>query len=410
MAIEVEESDRVPGFMVIVAKEYTTRPYNNTLRGIFMTSLERREGRYQRRKAKREEKHRARVEKYDDFERVSSISALIKANWDSRKGVMWKASVARYNSHFIRNAVNSHNLLISGKDTRQDFYSFSVVERGKKRDVHSLHYAERVIRRSACINSLVPLLSSNLIYDNGASLQGKGVSFSIGRCETHLHDYYREYGNEGYILVIDFRHFFDNIRHEPLKATIARQVYDTRLYSLATGFVDSNGADMGLYIGPEDSQILAIAFPNSIDHLIKDQWGIKYYARYMDDSYIIMRDKTELQRVQSMLYEEYAKLGIVVNTRKTQIVKLSRGFTYLKTQFFLTDTGKVIEKPCHDNIVRQRRKLKAFRRFVMEGKMTIQQVNNAYMSWRGYILVKDAYRTVSNMDKLYKELFGISVK
>ena len=105
MAIEVEESDRVPGFMVIVAKEYTTRPYNNTLRGIFMTSLERREGRYQRRKAKREEKHRTRIAKYDDFDRVSSVSSLIKANWDSRRGVMWKASVARYNMHFIKNAV-----------------------------------------------------------------------------------------------------------------------------------------------------------------------------------------------------------------------------------------------------------------------------------------------------------------
>lgn len=49
-------------------------------------------------------------------------------------------------------------------------------------------------------------------------------------------------------------------------------------------------------------------------------------------------------------------------------------------------------------------------RFVTEGKMTIKQVNNAYMSWRGYILAKDAYQTVSNMDKLYKELFGLPVK
>lgn len=45
-----------------------------------MTSIERREGRYQRRKAKREEKHRAKIAKYDNFDRVAGVSSLVRAN------------------------------------------------------------------------------------------------------------------------------------------------------------------------------------------------------------------------------------------------------------------------------------------------------------------------------------------
>ena len=131
-----------------------------------MNSAERHEARYQRRKAAREAKRRKRLDVYDNFDRVASIPALMRANFDSRKGVMWKASVARYNAHFLKFAVMQSRDLYAGKFKCSGFFVFWIVERGKRRHVHSLHYAERVIRRSFCINALVPILSSGLIYDN----------------------------------------------------------------------------------------------------------------------------------------------------------------------------------------------------------------------------------------------------
>lgn len=105
--------------------EYTTHHYNNTLRGIEVTSIERHEARYRRRVAKRTAKRRAFAEKYDDFERVTSVSALIKAHWESRRGVMWKASVVRYDAHFFRNARRASHALRAGKDVRMGFYNFA---------------------------------------------------------------------------------------------------------------------------------------------------------------------------------------------------------------------------------------------------------------------------------------------
>ena len=379
-----------------------------------MNSAERHEARYQRRKAAREAKRRKRLDVYDNFDRVASIPALIRANFDSRKGVMWKASVARYNAHFLKFAVMQSRDLYTGKFKCSGFFVFWIVERGKRRHVHSLHYAERVIRRSFCINALVPILSSGLIYDNGASLKGKGVSFSLSRCVVHLHRYFRETGsNEGYILIIDFKGYFDHILHEPLMEIIDKYVYDPQLNALTKLFINAANMDkpddekgMGLYIGPEDSQIYAVSYPNKIDHQIKDGWGLKYFNRYNDDSYIMLRDKEKLLEYRDQLFMMYDELGIIPNKKKTQIVKISRGFTYLKTKFFLTETGKVIMKPDHNSIVRERRKLKKFKRFYDNGDMTLQQISQSYMSWRGSILKKDAYESVRHMDGLFFSLFG----
>jgi hypothetical protein len=370
-----------------------------------MTSAERHEARYQRRKAKRDAHRAACIGKYDNYDRCTSVSAIMEANWAARKGVLWKGSVARYNMRSFRNARQSHRLLAEGKDTRQGYYNFKIVERGKLRDVHSLHYAERVIRRSVCTNAMVPILSNGLIYDNGASLDGKGISFAIDRCATMLHRYWRKYrDNDGYVLVIDFRKYFDNIQHEPMFEVYDRHFRDRRLNQLCRAFVTGTGAQ-GLYIGPEDSQISAIAYPSRIDHLIKDVWRPDGYARYMDDSFVIMRDKAELFKLRDALFAEYEKQGIVINRKKTQVIKISRGFTFLKTQFFLQSTGRVLQKPCRAATIRQRRKLKAFRRFVDDGIMQVKDVGCSYMSWRGYMERKDAHRTVHNMDKLFFNLF-----
>ena len=61
-----------------------------------MTSEERKEGRYQRRCARREAKRRARSEACGSFEQVFSYENLYKAGLACCKGVRWKCSTQRY--------------------------------------------------------------------------------------------------------------------------------------------------------------------------------------------------------------------------------------------------------------------------------------------------------------------------
>ena len=125
----------------------------------------------------------------------------------------------------------------------------------------------------------------------------------------------------------------------------------------------------------------------------------------MDDSYLIHISKEFLKDALEKIRGIYESLGIKLNEKKTRIVKLSRGFTFLKTQFSLTDTGKVVKKICRDSVTRERRKLKKFAALVNAGEMKFSQVREQYASWRGYAGKKDAYKTIRSMDKLFNRLF-----
>lgn len=378
-----------------------------------MTSSERREARYQRRKASRERKRRERLGEYDDFSRVLDANNLVLAFKKSQSGVSWKASVQRYEMNLLKNILESVRMLEAGEDVSRGFIIFWLCERGKMRLIKSVHIWERVIQRSLCDNALVPVLQNGLIYDNGASMKGKGIHFALNRIKTHLRRFYRENGfsNDGYILLIDFSSYFDNILHGPVYEDLKRNFSDGRILNLSEQLIRpfckgrEDGEEKSLGIGSQISQILAVRFPNEIDHFIDRGLHIKFHARYMDDSYLIHKDKEYLRYCLEVLEKKFRERGIIVNTKKTQIVKLSSWFTFLKCRFRLDDNGKIVVKPCHESITRERRKLHRLKPKFDAGEILPDDMRAQYDSWRGYIGYGNSYRTIRNMDNLYNRLF-----
>lgn len=341
------------------------------------------------------------------FERVAAPESLYRASKASRRGVYWKASVQRYNANLLRNVFKTSADLHAEKDIRRGFICFDIIERGKHRHIQSVHFSERVVQKSLCTNALVPLLTRSLIYDNGASLQGKGIDFALRRLKTHLVRHYRAHGRRGYVILIDFKGYFGNILHEPIREICERAFgEDARLMNIAMAFVDAFG-EKGLGLGSETSQINAIAYASYADHYAKEVLHCKGYGRYMDDSYILCESKEQAKEMLSAMLTKYAENGIAINPKKTVIVKLTRGFTFLKTHFLITETGRIVCRPCRESVVRQRRKLKKFKKFFDAGQMTPGEIRNAYMSWRGFIAHKNARRTIRTMDALYQKLFGV---
>lgn len=94
-----------------------------------------------------------------------------------------------------------------------------------------------------------------------------------------------------------------------------------------------------------------------------------------------------------------------MNENKTQIVKLSHGFTYLKARIYLTSTGKVLRKIPKRSVTRERRKLKKLVRPYEEGKLTYQDIYTSWQSWRAYARNFSAWHTIQNIGKLYNRLF-----
>lgn len=369
-----------------------------------MTSVERREARYQRRVARRAEKKRITCSPFDDFGQVFSYAHLYHSYKMCRREVAWKSSTQKYITQAPLNVYTTHKQLMDGKFKSSGFYEFDIFERGKHRHIRSVTINERVVQRCLCDYALVPTLGRTFIYDNGASMKHKGYSFAVRRLCQHLREHYRKHGTEGYILLFDFSKFFDRVSHRVIKGIVDREFTDERLKRIINYFVDAFGSK-GLGLGSQISQTFALASANKLDHYIKEVCRIRGYGRYMDDGYLIHESKEYLQKCLDGIKKLCNELEITLNVKKTQIVKLSHGFSWLKVRFFLLPSGRIVRKIHRASITRMRRKMKAYRRMVESGRMQPEDVYTSWQSWRAYSLNFNSYRTRQTLADLYTQLY-----
>jgi hypothetical protein len=375
---------------------------------ICMANAGRREKRYQRRKERRETSKQARLGVYDDFTRVADTDNLYKSFRKAMKGVAWKESVQRYEINALRNVIDTKRKLLAGETIHLGFVEFDIRERGKLRHIKSDHIIKRVVDKCLCENAVVPLLSNTLIYDNGGSIKGKGVHFALRRLVTHLSRYYRGNGrsNEGYALVVDFSKFFDSINHGILFQLQNRIIKDPRIRQLIQSYIAVFGDGVSLGLGSQISQISAIFYPSVLDHYIKERLRIKYYGRYMDDLYLIHRDKEYLKKCLKEIERICGILKIKINEKKTGIVKLSQGLNFLKGKYRLMPSGKVLRLPASDSAKRMKRKLRKFKKLIDSGEMSYEDLRCSYQSWRGNFRRRfNAFHQMHFADKLYFDLF-----
>ena len=214
---------------------------------------------------------RNEVTNMKDMESVYDANALLDAFRQAKKGTAWKESVQRYEMNLLRNINHTQKELANGTYEQKDFYEFSLSERGKTRHIKSMHISDRVVQSSVCDNVLIPELQRYLIYDNGASMEGKGIHFARKRLSTHLHRYYRKHkSNEGYILLIDFSKFFDNINHEPLIEAMRNKIGDTETMSFVEKLIDTFKIDVSYMTDEEYKESLNTLY-NALEYAKIDE-------------------------------------------------------------------------------------------------------------------------------------------
>lgn len=379
------------------------------------------------------EKQKRRNEKNKNFGNVKSVithqnyfDALTKC----RKGVNWKNSVQCYTINAPTEIDKTIKSLNCGKLPKlSNCKKIVIYERGKERIIIPITIRDRMTQRVICDNSLIPMIGNTLIYDNGASTKGKGVDFARKRVEKYFRNAINEYGADNvYALTYDFKSFFDSISHQTC-LDILRELYgDEEMSGLIMSIVRSyqeaeikliadpterqrqlnelySNKRQGICLGSQISQILALIVPNKLDHFVKDKMGVKYYIRYMDDGLILSNDKKYLAELLKKMKIVVRELGLEFNTKKTRIVKMTKGVIFMKIKYNITKSGKLIKRLTRQGTVRMRRKLKKFRKLVNEGKMTLDDVYNSMQSWLAHANLVNAYKTKKSMLKLYNELF-----
>lgn len=245
-----------------------------------------------------------------DYDKAISYEELLKAAKQCSNGVSWKASVANW----MYNA--NANVAALSEDLKNKTYvlgSYVVfrLKDPKMRIISSTRFRDRVVQRSLCNNGLYALLTKSMIYDNGACLKKKGLSFSVDRLNCHLSRYFREHHtNKGFYLKLDIKKYFDSTPHELLKQVVRKHIKDPDFYRHVANIVDSFEdsrpdeevakdpfGKRGVGLGSQISQLLQSLFLSELDHKIKEEFRIKYYVRYMDDMILVHNDRQYLEWV-----------------------------------------------------------------------------------------------------------------
>ncbi len=395
-----------------------------------MTKFQRAKARIARDKAVKEQKRLEKYKENDDFCRVITTQHFIEALVKCRKGVSWKGSVQIYTQNAITEISCVRGLLAMGTlPPLTSIKRIVLYERGKKRIIVPITIKDRMVQRVLCDHALVPVLRDTLIYDNGASLKDKGVEFTRGRMMHHIKEAIKEYGCDFYVLTFDFKSFFDSIPHKTCLDVLNENFNDKYIKGLTMAIIKSyqksaikhiksasvrreqeklleKNLTKGICLGSQISQIMALAVPGKLDHYIKDRRGVKHYIRYMDDGVVFSDNKQFLHELYQEMRVVCDQLGLVFNEKKTRIVKITKGFTFMKVRYRVTPSGKIIRTLAKSGTIRMRRKLKKFRRLVDNRAMTLDDVYNSIQSWVAHSRVAMSYRTVRRMMKLYNDLFG----
>lgn len=345
------------------------------------------------------------------FNEVFSYEHIYNSALLCKNNVMWKASVQNYMRNLEYNVSETLYLLETNEFKFNDTYEFYIFERGKLRHIKSIHIRERVVQKVLCLYCLNPLFHPKFIYDNGASTKNKGLSFALNRLKMMIHRNYSHYGKEGYVLLFDFKDYFGSINHDMVLKMINTEVKDKRLIQLIKDSMEvyttkEQSNRVGIGLGSELSQFIALLFANPIDHLIKDDMGFKNYIRYMDDGLVLARTKEELTKLLECIKKLCNEYNLYLNLKKTRIIPLRNGFTFLKKKVSLEENGRIVINISPKSVSRERRKLKKLKEKMLEGKITMKEIEGSYISWRGFAAQFDSYKTIQNMNKLYNELFG----
>lgn len=409
------------------------------------------------------DKERVLLEEQNNaFERFCGFDAFYDASYKVCRNVRWKDSTINFEETRIETILNTEADLRACEYEQLVFSCFSIIERGKPRDIRACHIDDRLVQNALCEEALLPELTPKFIYDNCATLKNKGIDFALVRFKKHLQAAHSAYGldKDFFCLRIDIRKYFDSIDHAALKRIAKRVIKDKKVYNLCCYLIDTFSfkltkdkepikgktyyiakrhkyvaleerifkpgrkyyeyEDKSLGLGSQTSQLFALLTLNELDHFIKEELHIKYYGRYMDDLYLMHDDSKYLIYCQKQIEVKLREIGLMLNQKKTTITRVQTvmedgkrhaPIKYLKWDFYITYTNHIIQTPFKSKVSHQRRKLRKMCALWKKEKISTEEIQKSYQGWRAHVKKETCFYIIQDMDNYFRSLFkGVEIK
>jgi len=278
----------------------------------------------------------------DIFDRITAWENLLAAWRAARKGKRRSAEVAAFEADLEANLVSIHEHLLRGTwqpGQPRRFY----VRDPKWREITAPPFADRIVHH-AIVRVIEPLFERRFIHDSYACRPGKGVHAAVDRLHRFMRGAARRWPN-AHLVRCDIASYFASIDHRELIDRLRRVIQCERTMALIRTAITAYGyRDVGLPIGALTSQLFANVMLDTLDHIIKDDLGIKWYVRYMDDFVVLCEGKDSARHLMDLVVGTLGAMGLRLNP-KSGIWPIRRGCTFcgyrvLPTHVAVTQAAK----------------------------------------------------------------------
>ncbi len=260
------------------------------------------------------------------FDKVLSYESLMEAHKKSRKGKGYRNEIIKFNLKQEEYIMWLYNEL-KNETYKHGGYKVFYVTEPKLRKIEKSRYVDRIVHRWLVDNFLEPTFVPTFVNTSFACLKDRGMhraALYVQKCMKSALVKWGEY----YILKMDVAKYFDSIDKNILFEILKRKIKDEKILWLIKEILFSQEREKGLEIGNYTSQMFGNIYLNEQDQFVKHNLHIKYYARYLDDSVIIVKTKQEAKRALKEITEFLeVNLNLKFN-KKTQIFKGKQGVNF----------------------------------------------------------------------------------
>lgn len=367
-----------------------------------------------RRKKKEKMNRQKKGSNFIRFEDVFTLDNMVISYKRVRRGKTMRRRTVWYQMAHLQRLRKLLNKLRDDKYQIGKLSRFRVYE-PKEREVVANQFEDKIVQDVLSKQVLCPLFMPVLIHDNYASQPGKGSHMALGRLERFMRIHAKSVGwtDDGWVLMGDIRKFFYMINHAIYWKMVQELPIDDRLKGLLKDQIDICTTEInpytdkdgkGLCIGFETSQWSAVYYLNKFDHFIKETLGIKCYGRYMDDFYIIHKDRKYLEwcleEIRKFLKEN---LDMDLN-KKTYIHPFSQGICFLGYHvYYNPDTHEVRTEIRKKSINSMLKRAKKQYMMIHKGQLDTETAGMSLQSWHAYAVhgetekVKNAYEKAKDI-------------
>lgn len=299
------------------------------------------------------------------------LTDLFYAYYDARKNKRNTINQLRFEMDLEHHLYDLYMQIQERKYEPKQSLAF-IVNKPVQREVFASDFSDRVVHH-LFYNYVQPIFERTYIEDSYSCRIGRGTHYGVKRLNYHIRSCSNNYTRSCFILKLDLQGYFMSIDRTILYKKVIYTLnkyadrydyngvrwkdkldYDLIMYlahiivfhdPTKKYYIRGKKSDWiglppnkslfyspqgcGLPIGNLTSQLFSNVYMSDFDHFVKRELKFKHYGRYVDDFYLVHRDKSKLKRVITTI-DQYLEneLKIKLHPKKIYLQKYENGVLY----------------------------------------------------------------------------------